>query len=182
MGLFALGGDVVAYRHGPRQTGAPWSQLTWVDRQGKPMSVVGSPAAYANANALSLSPDDSRAAAAQIGPSDVGLGNYDIWVVDLTRGVPQRLTSDAAREAAPIWSPAGDLIAFQSGSRGVPGNVFTVPSDGAGDGQLLFRSDLVKTPTDWSSDKRFILFQTAAARQPPTSGCSRSRALDSPFR
>ena len=160
MGLFALGGDVVVYRHGPTQSGAPWSQLTWVDRQGKPISVVGSPAAYANSNALSLSPDDSRAAAAQIGPADVGLGNYDVWVVDLTRGVPQRLTSDAARQAAPIRSPAGDSIAYQSGSRGVPGNLFTMPSDGAGSGQLLFRSDVAKTPTSWSRDKRFILFQT----------------------
>jgi Tol biopolymer transport system component/predicted Ser/Thr protein kinase len=159
MGLFALGADVVAYRHGPRQAGAPSSQLTWVDRQGTPIGVAGSPAAYTNG--LSLSPDDSRAAAAQIGPADVGLGDHDIWVVDLTRDVSQRLTSDGARETAPIWSPVGDLIAFQARSRGVPGNVFTVRSDGAGDGQPVSRSDLSKIPTSWSSDKRFILFQTA---------------------
>ena len=39
--------------------------------------------------------------------------------------------------------------------------MFTVRSDGAGDSQSVFQSDLSKIPTSWSRDKRFILFQTA---------------------
>ena len=165
------------YRTGPTRSGTPSGRLTWVDRQGKPIRVVGNAAGYSGG--LSLSPDDSRAAATQLGQADVGLGNFDVWIVDLARGVSQRLTSDATREQSPIWSPTADLRLPVRNHRSAP-NLFTIRADGVGSGQQLFRSDQPKTPTSWSRDKRFILLTTTAAQQAPTSGCSRSRAMDRP--
>ena len=125
------------------------------EHRGKPGGVCGRIVAVSGRRARRRGPG---------GAHRFGLGNFDVWTVNLRRGVSQRLTSDAAREASPIWSPAGNLIVFnQSGDHlGAAASLFTVPSDGAGDGKLLSRSDLPATPTNWSRDKRFILFHTGS--------------------
>jgi len=79
--------------------------LLWIDRDGKPGPSVGMDATYGS---LALSPDGRRVA---IDKSDGG--NNDIWVIDLDRGIPNRLTIDAAFDTGPRWSNDGKKIFFE---------------------------------------------------------------------
>jgi len=40
------------------------------------------------------------------------LGNYDIWLYDMARGLPTRFTSDPAGEYWSVWSKDGKSIIF----------------------------------------------------------------------
>ncbi len=132
--------------------GAPGRQLIWFDRSGKELESVGPPGEI---NDVVLSVDGKRIAIQR--SLD---GNFDIWLIDLARGVPSRFTFEASSEDNPVWSPDGKFIAFSSGSAGadVLFNLYRKPSSGAGNAELLLKSDLTKEATDWSSDGRFILF------------------------
>ena len=111
-----------------RGGGLPISRLTWTDRSGKTISVVGEPAAYSN---LSLSPDERRVAVALTAGAQP---NRDIWVIDLAReDTATRLTFDAGQEGDPIWSPDGSQIVFNSNRSGFWNSGFQRPADGSGD-------------------------------------------------
>ena len=61
----------------------------------------------------SLSPDGKRIAAAFAGPRII-----DIFIVDIARRVPTRLTFGETLTRDTIWSPDGDYIAYTSLSNG----------------------------------------------------------------
>ena len=82
------------------------SRLRWVDRGGKPLGDVGEARPYRNPR---LSPDGKRVAVEIVDES----GNRDIWLLDVTRGVPARFTFDQGRDAAPVWSGDGQTIFWQ---------------------------------------------------------------------
>jgi Tol biopolymer transport system component len=80
----------------------------------------------------------------------------DLWLLDSTRQM--RFTSGSAGNITlfPIWSPDGSRIAFEHvGSGSI--KVSMKPSTG-GDEEVLLESPLVKVPTDWSPDGRFLLY------------------------
>ena len=82
------------------------SELVWVDRQGKELGKVGKLEGYGD---ISLSPDESRLAYSS---QDKKSGTDDIWVYDITRDVPTRLTFDPSNEEWPIWSPDGQFVYY----------------------------------------------------------------------
>ncbi len=136
---------VLAYRTG---AGSGLTQLQWFDREGKPLSSVGEPGIYST---FSLSPDQTRAAVSR---SVSG----DIWVSDLSRGVSTRFTFDPALDFSHTWSPDGERLVFSSAREG-PFDLYLKPASGAGEAELLLRSDNNKAPRDWSPDGRLILYQ-----------------------
>jgi serine/threonine protein kinase len=154
LGFFSGGAGAVAYRSGARVSGGRESQLTWLDRAGKPTAVVGDPASF---DGIRLSPDGRRAAVVQVGLSDTGLGNVDLWIVDLARGVPQRITSSPDPERGGTWSPSGDRIIFQSVRDGAS-DLYVMPAGGGGPAKLPVESPHLKVPTSWSRDGRFLLY------------------------
>src|SRR5207245_8330973 len=87
-------------------------------------------------------------------------GNTDVWLIDAARGVPTRLTFDAAIDERPVWSPDGSRVVFMSNRKG-SFNLYWKLSSGAGADELLLESDQNKAPLDWSSDGRFLLFRSA---------------------
>jgi eukaryotic-like serine/threonine-protein kinase len=130
-------------------------QLVWFDRNGKQLGLIGTTAEY---NDIVLSDDGKRLAMQKLVD-----GNSDIWLMDLARGAQSRFTFDAATEDNPVWSPDGKLITFSSGSLNadaVAFNLFRKVSSGAGNQEILLKTDLSKEATDWSNDGRFIIFQT----------------------
>jgi Tol biopolymer transport system component len=132
-------------------------QLFWVDRGGKQLGPVGSPGEY---NDIVVSPDGKRVAIQR----SVS-GNFDIWLMDLARGVLSRFTFDATTEDNPVWSPDGKLVVFTAGPSGgtaTPFNLYRKVSSGAGNQEILLTTDQSKEATDWSSDGRFIIYQTYA--------------------
>jgi Tol biopolymer transport system component len=133
--------------------GSPLSrQLVWFDRVGKQLNVVGPPGEY---NDVVLSPDEKRAALQRDDNT-----NSDIWMMDLERGVPGRFTFSAELDDDPVWSPDGSSIVFNAARGGVRG-LYRKASSGAGNEELLAKVDVVTDGLDWSSDGKFIIFESS---------------------
>ena len=77
--------------------------------------------------------------------------------MDVSRQSSSRFTFDPAIDSNPVWSPDGTRIVFSSNKSG-PYDLYWKLSSGAGNEELLFKSDNAKFVTDWSSDGRFILY------------------------
>jgi len=71
---------------------------------------------------------------------------------------------DPAEEWAPIWSPDGSRVVFNS-RRKAHLDLYEKASSGVGAEVELLADSLNKWPEDWSPDGRFILFGVAAAAQ-----------------
>ena len=80
-------------------------QLAWLDRKGGQIGTVGAPGDYGQ---IALSPD-GRNVALEIRDAE---GHYDLWVMDVTRGVTSRVTASPGDERDPVWSPDGRALAF----------------------------------------------------------------------
>ena len=133
-------------------------QLTWFDRAGRALGTVGDPAFYAN---LALSPDERHVAVAQGAGSPP---NVDIWIIDIARNVPSRLTFEPGPEGSPVWSPDGARVAFESARSGQVSIRHSLANGAGGDELVLESSTLpasrmqAASPTDWSADGRFIAY------------------------
>ena len=133
------------------------NQLTWFDRSGKQLGAVGPPAAY---RLIRLSPDEKRVAVERTDPPAV---NSDIWLIELARGVPSRLTSHPGQDAFPVWSPDGSHLAFISNRDGQL-SLYQMLSSGAGADEELLKSAEPKYLMDWSPDGRFILYSVLSGK------------------
>jgi Tol biopolymer transport system component len=83
--------------------------------------------------------------------------NTDLWLLDGARA--SRVTFDAAIDVYHIWSPDGTRIVFAS-SRSGSVDLYQKLTNGAGVEQQLVASDQIKTPSSWSGDGRFLLYQS----------------------
>src|SRR6185436_8363952 len=131
----------------------PSTQLTWVDRDGKSLGTIGSPASY---QGIDLAPDDNAIAVA------FGTGtpeNRDIWLLNATNAGQTHMTFDPGNDEYPVWSPDGLRIAFQGNRQGAL-SLRQKLVEGTADDELLNAGPPNSTsiPTDWSSDGRFIAF------------------------
>ncbi|MCA1573001.1 MAG: protein kinase [Acidobacteria bacterium] len=140
---------VLAYRSGSGQINQP----LWFDRGGKQIGSLGAAGLYFT---LRLSPDETRAA---VDLTDTQTGTEDIWLFDLSRGIPSRFTTDPANDSNPLWSPDGSRIVFTSNREGVR-NLYQKIASGGGNEEVLLKSTEEKVPDDWSSDGQFIVYQT----------------------
>jgi eukaryotic-like serine/threonine-protein kinase len=127
-------------------------QLVWFDRGGKQVGTVGAAMKVVSGQAPRLAPDGKRVA---IQRRDPQLTNSDIWVIDLQRNLPTRLTSHPGPDILPIWSPDGSRIVFQTDRTRGP-HLYQKAASGVGDEELLLKG--ASAPTDWSLDGRFILY------------------------
>jgi Tol biopolymer transport system component/tRNA A-37 threonylcarbamoyl transferase component Bud32 len=85
--------------------------LEWVDRSGRSLGTLGEPGRYRQ---IALSPDNRRVAV-EIMDED---GGYDIWAIDVARGVASRVTRDPGDERDPVWSPDSQELVFTSNRNG----------------------------------------------------------------
>ena len=142
---------ILAYQAAATTTGR---QLSWFDRSGNKVGVTGEVGPYYD---IRLSPDGSKLA------FNVGGRNSELYVGELGRGLPMRLTFDPDTDSGtPVWSPDGNEILFCRliGGKAKPG-IYEKPSNGAGVEELLLASDspdLEVWPNDWSRNGRFILY------------------------
>lgn len=127
-------------------------QLAWFDRTGKQLNVVGPPGEF---NDVVLSPDEKTAALQR----DDGANN-DLWLMDLSRGVASRFTFASGLEDDPAWSPDSRVIIFNSERDGTRG-LYRKVSSGAGNEELLVKADVITNGIDWSTDGKFIVFETS---------------------
>jgi Tol biopolymer transport system component len=161
-GFTASENGTLAYRTGP---GGVNGFLKWFDRNGRETAAFEAPGSYRNA---ALSPDLHRIAVTKRDPT-----TGDIWILDPARGTSMRFTVDPSDDDVLVWSPDGTRIAFSSNRSGAYDSTLK-SSSGVSQEEVLVKSDYPKTPSDWSADGRFLLYQeTAPQALQMTSGCCR---------
>ena len=115
-GYFSVSPETLTYR---TSASIRDYQLTWFDRQGKPVGTAGEPGSIAN---VRVSPDGTRAAYRK---DSFNLADQDIWLLDLGKGSSSRFTfgrkvSDTARNfrsgrrIAAKWSSLPTGTAFST--------------------------------------------------------------------
>ena len=136
-------------------SGGGISQLTWLDRSGKPLGTAGPPGDYSHPR---LSHDGRRVALETLDPQPA---TTDIWVMELTRGTSSRFTFEPTDEVVPTWSPDDSRIAYsyQKPDRMLR-SINIKASSGASAPEVLSEHLGLVVATDWSRDGRFILGQS----------------------
>lgn len=95
---------VLAYSRG--NLTAPPRTLVSVDKTGKALPIVSLVRGFEDPR---ISPDGKRVAVALRSTS-----NTDIWLIDIARGIPTRITFDKGEDETPIWTPDGRRITFSA--------------------------------------------------------------------
>ncbi len=144
--ISASANGVLAYRTGSGGN----VQFTWLDRDGKALGQAGEPGQYAT---LAVSPDGTRAAFRRTGAAG------DLWLLEFARGVSTRFTFAPGISDNPVWSPDGSQIVFRS-NRGGKYDLYRKAANGAGEDELLLKTDQDKTPDSWSRDGRFLIYDS----------------------
>ena len=132
-------------------TPVPWgSLLVATSPAGGPADVLSGPEL---GNWPRLSADGRRLLRSVVDPDSA---NPDIWVRDLQRGTLLRVTTSRDFDVSPVWAPAGDRIAYRSGSIDRP-RVAIVRADGTGEPEARPCPVRQCEPTDWSADGGLLL-------------------------
>ena len=131
------------------------SQLSRMDPDGNELEIIGEVGRYQQ---IRLSPDEKKLAVTLF---DSRTGTADLWLYDISRQAKSRVTFDDANDEAPVWSPDGDRIAFQSSRTGA-GDIYVRQSGGGAAAELLYSSERIDSPEDWSPDGAYIAFDKGA--------------------
>jgi eukaryotic-like serine/threonine-protein kinase len=138
----------IVYRRGAEDAG---KQLIWFNRSGKEIGRVGT-VDVANLWIWSLSPDGERIALGR-----TVQGNFDVWLLEARRALLTRFTVDPGFDWTAVWSPDSKRIAYLHEGRLYARSVAAAP----GTETPLLSSTTADTPTDWSIDGRYLVFQRA---------------------
>jgi eukaryotic-like serine/threonine-protein kinase len=125
-------------------------QLVWLSRTGNQVGSAGPPGGYGN---FRLSPDAKSVVFNR--PS----AGQDIWVLDIARGVPTRITFDPNTDNLPIWSHDGLRVLWPS-SRSGGFDLYVKSASGTGQDTLLIKMGTSNGwATDWSRDGKWVMYQ-----------------------
>ena len=138
----------IAYRRGPSQLRR---QLVWFDRAGKPSGSAGEGPALGNP---SLARDDRRLLVQQTTGQ-----NIDLWLFDLERSVPTRLTFDSEIDSMPVWSPDGRRMIFNRPRDREQSLTVRHVDGGAPDERVLNRGQCGNRVRLWFIDGQFVLYK-----------------------
>jgi serine/threonine-protein kinase len=131
-------------------SGSEGASLIWADRQGNTTPLWEQTQNYRNPV---LSPDGTRLAV------DIeSEGNRDIWIYDLGRDVPTRLTFSDGEEGWPVWSPDGEHIYFASDRDGGLPNIYRKAADGSSEAERVQESQRGQAPASISPDGKRLLY------------------------
>jgi dipeptidyl aminopeptidase/acylaminoacyl peptidase len=149
---FSSNGTLV-YRKGGSGVGPGQSTVQWISTAGKRSPLMAKAGVYGN---FRLSPD-TRRLAMQITEG----GSLDVWVYDVQRGAPMKLTFGGGISADPLWTPDGRFVIFSRAGTGI----FWTRADGAGQPQLLIEGKGILIPWSMSTPdgKRLAFFEVGKA-------------------
>jgi Tol biopolymer transport system component len=141
--------DAFVYLHDPFGD----TRLVWVDREGRELGTVRSPAArYLE---VRLSPDNQRAAVVRYASAT----KSTIWVLDLTRNGASKIADNPGLNYNVVWSADGKRLAYTNDGSGTE-NIFSRDAAGAmPEAQLYASPDLFKKPHSWSIDGTILFTQ-----------------------
>ena len=120
-------------------------QFVWRDRAGKQIEAVGQPVKADFG--YSQSPDASRVA---YGVSS-NRGQFEVWVLELSRGISTRITFNGGR--SPQWSPDGKQLYYWNGK-----GIHRKAADGSGEEELLLKAGGSDYPSSVSPDGKALLY------------------------
>ena len=126
------------------------SSLVWVDRKGAAQPLAAAPAGSYRSPRLSL--DGQKVA---VFASRGASRDSDVWVYDVVRGAPTRLTFGGG--TSPTWSPDGKRLVYASNTTGVS-NLYATNADGSGKPERLTTADYAQVPSSWASTGNVIAF------------------------
>ena len=129
------------------------TRLLWFDRTGRQIGETGAPGDYGT---LGLSPDGRRLAVT------VRASSLNIWVYDLLRGIPTRLTFSTGTNGQPWWAANGRTTVFVS-DQGGQTHLYEKPADGTRTASPLVVDDAQESLPSFSSDGRYLIFERQAA-------------------
>ena len=139
---------VLCFRTG---TGSEDSQFIVFSRDGRKLKALGERGLYTNP---AISADGKMLAYGKLDPK---LKTRDLWVLDIQRNTPTRLTSDPADDLNPVWSPDGRWVYFTSDRKGAR-QLYRKPASGVGEDELIFASEDRKSLEDITPDGRTLIF------------------------
>ena len=96
-----------------QSTSDEW-RLVWFDRTGRELATLGTPGPYLD---IRFSEDGKVLWFSRARP---GIGTFDVWSLDIVRGVESRLTGAVASEFSPLPVPALGSVVYSAAIRGVP--------------------------------------------------------------
>ena len=129
----------------------PVMRLVTLDRHGQRRDTDVVPGIFWD---LSRAPGGSSLALTRLDP---GSGTRDIWRVDLRTYQGERLTTDTADDAMPVWGPDARQLAFSSRRLGTF-DVFVQASAAGSTPTPVVTGEGDQWVNDWSSDGRLLLY------------------------
>ena len=150
-GAFSVSNNGLMFYH--KAVAPTQKQLLWFGHDGKPMGALGNPANYNN---LDLSPKGDKAAVDQILDN-----NRDVWIIDLERAVPQRITFDPRQEWSSTWSPDGSRVMFAAALGA--NKIIEKSATGAGAETVIDVGEVSAIPVNWSPDGKYLIFSQLRA-------------------
>lgn len=88
------------------QTAEDAQRLALLDFDGRELGTVAGSGSY---NSFTVSPSGSRVS---FGRATTGLGTFDLWSLDVERGVETRITSAPGNELFPVWLPGERALVY----------------------------------------------------------------------
>ena len=130
------------------QSAPPSSQVEWFDRSGKLEKKLGPIGPFIH---MDLSRDEKYAVLERY---EDGYGS--LWILDLSRDIPTRLTSGSWALQA-YWSPDSSEVVYAQATRGTL-DIFRRSAVGGPEEKLISLGPVgPSAPTDWSSDGQQII-------------------------
>ncbi len=130
----------------------PESSLVWVDRDGNATPATKDRQHYLHPR---VSPDGRRIA---VTIRSRGQGSEDVWVLDVERGVPLRLTVEGSVNRWPVWTSDGDRIVFSSIRGGEYFDLYWRTANGEGQARPLLARENFLLPMSWSERHSTLAF------------------------
>jgi Tol biopolymer transport system component len=122
-----------------------------VGRDGREVGTVDLP--LDRWDLVDISPDGRHAAVLK----NTSNGGNDLWVVDLERGVANRITMGQGTSSIGTWSPDSKRLLYGSNRRG-PRDIYLRAADGSGADEVFYQSNVpFKDATDWSPDGKWVV-------------------------
>ncbi len=138
---------VLVYRSGT--IAIPTHPIAAVTADGQQRTLWSDAATYLEPR---LSPDGTRLAVCQMGPAGL-----DIWVYDIARQVPTRLTFGDGDDCPAVWSPDGEQVIFSSAANGAL-DLYRKRADGSGEVERLTEdTGIGYYVSDWSPDGEHVI-------------------------
>jgi serine/threonine protein kinase len=141
---------LIAYRP---LSGPSLQHFVWFDRSGKRIALVGD--AISNVSNPTLSPNE-RSVLVQRTVNN----NIDIWSLDLSTGLYQKVTSEPGIDALPQWLDEHRFVYSSNRTNSTNGaDLFERAIEPGSSDTLLFASGSTNAPSDWSPVKKVLLFR-----------------------